>query len=398
MAILRGIVLGLVLLDASCGPGSPPARPPEAPLLDLHGRLLDENGAPVEHIAVMMDLGRQRFDLGFGHSVWLAAVHRVCPSAADGSFAFPGVPADARVHLISLGLPDDHGPTGWTERACVVRGTAGEMSRQALDLRLKKPNRTVRGEIVAPETMTRVDADSGDGYLLSAGHREKASGAFTLEGLMPGDARLLLQRGNYVLESRSMTVPPDQDLDLGRIPLPRPDLQKRSPSEVNAGRVRIVGPDGRALPGFRFTFSTAAADARGETDEKGELLLKGGFIVIGDPPFRVYLDDIVRVSDERRFFGTVAERGDTAVVTVLPMTKVRLSFQRSHSPVKELVVLSKGQEPSTWSVLENQEGSFETWLSPGRCRLLVGTIQGARIEKELDVAATDPYAVTIDLP
>jgi len=398
MDMLRGVILGLAVLGTSCGQGSPPAKAPEVPQVDLHGKLVDADGTPVEGTAVMLDLGRRRFDLGDGQSVWMAAAHRAIPSSADGSFAFPGLPGDARVHLVSLGLPEDHGPTGWTERACVVRGTARELSRQTIELRLRKPERSATGEIVAPDSMIEVGAESGDGWILSRGHLENGSGRLTLEGLMPGEARLVFNHGNFALESRPMSVPQGQDLDLGRLELPRFPVPTASHPELPVTRVRLVDKEGKPQSGYRFTFSTPAADAQGATDENGELRLHGGSISIGSPPFRVYLDDIERVSDERRYFGTASVSGDTAIVTISPMTKVHLSFQRSASSVTDLVVLAKAREPSVWGVLDEKDGTFEGWLPPGRCRLGLGTVQGTLLEKDLDVPTTDDYAVTIDLP
>src|SRR3982751_2914894 len=92
MDTLRGVILGLAVLGSSCGQGSPPAKAPEVPLVDLHGKLLGEDGAPAAGTAVMLDLGRRRFDLGNGQSVWMEAAHRVILSSADGSFAFMGIP------------------------------------------------------------------------------------------------------------------------------------------------------------------------------------------------------------------------------------------------------------------------------------------------------------------
>jgi hypothetical protein len=398
MDMLRGVILGLAVLGSSCGQGSPPAKTPEVQPVDLHGKLLDEDGAPVAGTAVMLDLGRQRFDLRDGQSVWMAAAHRVIRSSADGSFAFTGIPGDARVHLVSLGLSEDRGPTGWTERACVLRGAAREMSRQTIELRLRIPDRSATGEIVAPDPTIQVGAESGDGWILSHGRLENGSGRFTLEGLMPGEARLLFNYGNFSLESREMKVPLGQHLDLGRLELPRSHAQTAAHPELNVSLIRLVDKEGKPLSGYRFTFSTPAADAQGGTDDNGELRLKGGGLYIGEPPFRMYLDDIERVSDEKRFFGTASERGDTATITVSPMTRVRLSFQRAASPVRDLVVLAKGREPSTWASLEQKDAEFEGWLPPGRCRVHLGTVQGTLVEKELDVPTADEYAVTIDLP
>jgi hypothetical protein len=367
----------------------------EVRFVDLRGKLLEENGTPASHIAVMLDLGRQRFDFPEG-PVALAAGHRVIRTAADGSFAFEKVPADARIHVVSLGLYEDHGPTGWTERVCVVRGTAEELSRTALNLRLGS-GRTAKGEIVPADPMTRVYAYSGDGWILSMGVVEKGTGRFTLTGLMPGDARLSFQRGNFALASRQIVVPERQDLDVGRIELPQTPVRTASHPEVNATRVRLVDPRGKPLPGFRFTFSTPSADGQCVSDEKGELLMKGGGILIGGPPFRLYLNDIERDSDKSHYFGTAAEQGDTVTVTLAPLTHVRLSFRTSDSPVTDLVVIAKVQNGSTWLILDPDEGTFENRLPPGRARLLVGTVQGSVIEKDLDVPATPEHVATIDL-
>jgi hypothetical protein len=184
---------------------------------------------------------------------------------------------------------------------------------------------------------------------------------------------------------------------VGRVELPRTPDRNPSHPEVHATCVRLVDPQGKPLPGYRFTFSTPSADGQGVSDEKGELLMKGGGIIIGGPPFRLYLSDIERDSDKRHYFGTAAEQGDTVTVTLVPRTHVHLSFRTSDSPVTDLAVIAKVQNGSTWLILDSNEGTFENWLPPGRARLLVGTVQGTAIERDLDVPATPEYAATIDL-
>lgn len=397
MKRLRRVLIGLALIGASCCEKADAPKTPQERFVDLRGKLLTEEGKPASRTAIMLDLGRQKFDFGGGFD-FLAAGHRWVRTSEDGSFVFEKVPAMARIHVVSLGLSEDHGPTGWVERACMIRGGAEDLSRATLDLRLGSPKSTVRGTIVAPQPSTRIYAKSGDGWILSSADPKKENGQFALTGMLPGESLLILQRGNFVLESRSLTLPEGRDLDLGRIELPPSPLQRAAHPEVNAVRVRLVDSAGMPLPGYRLTFSTFSADGQSGADEKGEILMKDGGISIGGPPFRVYLDLIESAAGDRRFIGSAKEQGDTVIVTVSPMTKVRLFFRKSAFPVTELVVFAKTQDPANVFVLDPKDGAFESWLPRGRVRLIIGTVRGTTTEMDLEVPATGEHSATLDLP
>ncbi len=397
MTSLLDLALGAAMLGASCAQESNPTAGREDAVVAIRGTLLDQDGAPAMSRAVRLEFGRQGFDLGKNRPVYLAAAHRATRTSEDGSFVFEKVPADAKVHLVSLGRRDDHDPPECTPGLGLLRGGAMELSRAAPVLRLKV-GRKATGRIVPLDSRIRLFAESGDGWLYSAGHFEPGGdGRFVFDGLVPGDAWLIMNRGNEALPPRRIMVPDGVDLELGPIELPQPAPAFRH-HEVRAERARLVDPAGAPLPGLRLDFSTPSAGARCTSDAKGELLMKGDGLYIGEPPFRLYLGDIERASDGKRFQGVASERGDTVVITVTPKTKVRLSFRKAAAPVADLVVVARPREPAEGIIFKKQAGTFENWLPPGRVRLLLGTVQGTVIEKDLDVPAKDEHTAIIDLP
>jgi hypothetical protein len=394
---LLDLVLGAATLCASCAQEpSPPAGREEA-FVAIRGLLLGQDGAPAASRAVRLELGRQGFDLGTDRPLYLAAAHRATRTSEDGSFVFEKVPAGASVLLVSLGGRHDPDPPECTPGLALLRGKALALSRAAPVLRLKA-GRKVTGRIAPPDSGIRLFAESGDGWLYSAGHFEReGDGRFVFDGLVPGDAWLIMNHDNEALPPRRILVPDGVDLELGPIGLPKPAPASRH-SEVHAERARFVDPTGAPLPGLRLDFSTPGNGARCTSDAKGELLMKGGGLSIGEPPFRLYLHDIERASDGKRFQGVASERGDTVVITVTPKTSVRLTFRKADVQIADLVVVARLPEPAEGVVFKHQAGTFQAWLPQGPIRLIVGNVQGTVVEKELDVPAKEEHAATLDLP
>lgn len=383
----RCALLG-VLLATSCAPDADPAPAPAAAVVTIRGTLLDREGAPAAGCGVRLELGRQAFDLGEDRPVHASAAHRATRTSDDGAFVFEGVPADARVQLVSFGRPEDPDAHQCGPGLALVRGRAAELARGPQALRVRSGG-TVTGRIVPFDPAIRLLAEGGDGRLILDSSFDD-DGRFTIEGLPPGDAWLFVSRHGEGTGVRRITVPEGGDLDLGPIERPRPSTS-RAP-EVRAERVRFVDAAGAPVPDVKLVYSTPSGSAGTQSDAQGELLLKGGGVYIGEPPYRLSLHNLSCASGERRFSGVAAERDGVVVVTLTPKTLVRLTLRKGGAPTADAVVAAEDV------VFEKKDGAFEAWLPPGRARLRVGTVQGTVVEKDVHVPAAGAHAAAVELP
>jgi len=350
---------------------------------DVTGVVLDADGKPVAGAEVTIDVGRARYALTPDFDWWLAVDSRTATTGADGRFAAADVPDGAVATAYAKGT-----------------GTFG-IAQGAGPLEVKlAPAGTVKGRLIGKGNdlrQLRVYVVGGMGLRGEGGEIDKRTGNFEVSGLSPGQGRVYIKRGNWDVARYEVEIAggkeaavPNTKIKEGAL-LPSPDPQ------VECTAAKLVDPQGRPMPGVQLIWSSQHMDGGMNSDQEGIVKLAGGGVAIGGPPYLLRLQTLR--AEEIVYEGALKKTlKGTAIVEIRPLAEVRGTVAKGNAKVEKylLVVVGPGDKPRVYQA-EVENGKFTAHVPRGKCRFVVGTVDGRTREHAFDVEGGSPILHDIAL-
>jgi hypothetical protein len=349
----------------------------------VHGVVLLPKGDAAVGATVRLELGWASRDLP-GAYTWLSAGSRTTTTDDRGEFSFEELPEGA-TGLVFASRDGNYARAPAADRLTLELAATGRIRGRVLD-RSGSPERL------------RVGA-SGEGWR-EARHefgRPEEDGDFELDGLPPGPAWLYVSWGNWTLARLRVTVPASGEVDVGDLEVDAEVGYLPSPDPLlDVGKARLVDERGHPVPGVRLVWSSPWADGATASDEDGEVLLVGGGVRIGDPPFYLRLGHLEGPPGEagapaRAYAGALDNViGDTAVIRLIPLRTLSGEVRIGGEPVEEFALLFRvpGAVPRLYRG-RAEEGRYSIQLPPGRGELFLLTVDGKRHALNLEVPSGD---------
>jgi hypothetical protein len=336
-------------------------------------RVVRADGSPGADLAITAQVGLARFALAEDFERWLSVKELEARTGADGRARFDALPPSARVTVYTRG----------EREAALAEGSAE--SEIVLTL---QPTGTLAGKVTSKKSLqgwsVRAVGPRGfDDRKVELG----SGGEWELRDLPSGEIDLELRLGNWTALRKTVEVKPEKST---KVPALKPGEEFLTGADplVDVRKVRLVGKDKKPMAGTQFCWSSPWMDGGMATDEEGEVLLDGGGVAIGPPPFVLRLAYVGGgFGDDPGFLGKLVgvQRGTAVIEASLVLDPLLLTVTRAGSrldPFQALAVTG-GDEPRVWQAkLEN--GVLRFLVPPGPVRLVVGTADGRICEATLD--------------
>lgn len=337
---------------------------------EVTGVVVDGKGKPVAAADVLLEVGRARYSLTADFDRWLSFDTKTARAGEDGTFSFSDVPDGATATVLAS-----------TATAVGVAVGAGK-----LEVRLGEPG-TLKGTIAGDRKDLRdlrvwVAGVAGRGVEGKVDHK---TGKYEIGGLVPGPARVHLQRGNWDVFRADVQIEAGKTATLkskvkGDALLPCPD------PIVECMQAKLVDPKGDPVRGVQLWWSSRWMDGGMNSDDDGVVKLAGGGVAIGGPPYMLRIGSL---EGQAGAYGGVlkkTQRG-VAIVELKPLQKVTGTVQQGEAALEKYRLLVVGPtEPLRVYMGHVEEGRYTVHVPEGRCRFVVGTLDGKTREHAFDVA------------
>lgn len=155
---------------------------------------------------------------------------------------------------------------------------------------------------------------------------------------------------------------------------------------VDATKVILVDRNNKPVNGIRFPWSGLTFDGSIPSDENGEVILMGGGVAIGPPPY-VFRLGLLGDRDQRYLGQLLKVKKRVAIVRVVsPLCKVTGSLQVGSEEFMHyrILGLTPGKAPRAWGG-QVKNGRYELNIAPGRHIILIGTLDGRVRELPIEV-------------
>ncbi|MCI0342233.1 MAG: carboxypeptidase-like regulatory domain-containing protein [Planctomycetales bacterium] len=356
---------------------------------EVAGTVTDEGGKPVAGTEVTLELGRARFRPTPNYDGWHSVKSEKGKTDSAGQFLFKDLPAGAMATV--------HVQTG--TGFGIATGPVGPAGQGPLTVRMR-PLGGVRGTVLGKKSKMqslRLWVTGGDGFRGREGSLEK-NGSFQVDGLAPGAATIYVMFSNFTMAEAPVTIKVGEVAPVPPIPLGEDFLPGEDPL-VDCTKVKLVDSQGRPVPEVQLIWSSAWMDGGMNSDEKGVVLLMGGGVAIGGPPYRLRLASLS--GKDAQYGGTLkAARGSTATVELRPLREVTGTVRLGKSTLADYLVLgaTSGKTGRVyWGRVE--AGRFRIHVPEGPVKLVVGAASGKSFDHDLDVPALGvPFDHDIVLP
>lgn len=350
---------------------------------EISGVVLDPDGSPVAGTEVTLEIGKAHYALTPDYDWWIAVETKTATTGVDGKFAFADLPEGAVATVSAKG----EGTFG------VAQGTG------SLEVKLA-PTGSVKGKLVGKGNDIRqlqVRATGGMGFGGADGTIDKRTGTFEVAGLPPGPGRVFIKYGNWdvarhdveIEAGKAAKVPNTKIKEGVRLPTPDP--------EVDCTKAQLVDAKGKPMPGVQLIWSSPWMDGGLDSDDDGVVLLAGGGVAIGSPPYILRLQTLR--SKEGVFEGELRKKTKSMVIVELrPITEVAGAVANGDAKVESyrLLVVGPGDKPRVY-MAQVEGGRYTVHLPRGKCRFVVGTVDGKMHEHEFEVPDGGPVAHDIAL-
>ncbi|MCK6460819.1 MAG: carboxypeptidase-like regulatory domain-containing protein [Planctomycetes bacterium] len=348
---------------------------------EISGIVLGEDGQPVAGAEVTVEIGKARYALTAEYDRWLAVETRTATTGGDGRFTVADLPEGA-VATASVKGPGTFG---------VAQGAG------PLEVKLA-PAGTVKGKVIGKGNdvkQLRVYVVGGMGIRGEEGEIDKRTGAYEVEGLAPGPGRVLIKRGNWdvarhdveIVGGKTAGVPNTKIREGARLPTADP--------EVEVTKAKLVDPQGTPVPSVQLIWSSQWMDGGMDSDKEGVVLLAGGGVAIGGPPYLLRLQSLR--GKEGVFEGELRKTAKgTAIVELRPLAEVAGTMAKGAAEKYVLLVVGPGDKPRVYEA-QVENGRYTVHVPRGKCRFVVGTVDGKTREHAFEVQGGSPVAHDIAL-
>jgi hypothetical protein len=348
----------------------------------LTGVVRGPEDKPVAGIEVHLEIGRARYALTEDFVVWGSVRTDHVSSGADGTFKFADLPEGASLVLWAKSADGFASATG-AANATLQLAPLGRVSGKLVGkpAQLKGARVGVSGAF-GPWTQGKVDEESG---------------RFEVGGLVPGEATLHVQRGNFEVARAPVQVTSGEETKVKPVRIPDGFLPVADPL-VDVLRVRLVDPRGRPVKGVQFVWSSQWGDGGMSSDDEGIVRLAGGGVAIGGPPYLLRLSYLQQ--DTNRLRGVVkGEKGGTVTVEVNALAEVSgtVTLARKRLDLYRLYAVVGDKRPQVLAA-KVEKGRYSLHLPEGSHRIVVGAVDGTLHETTLQVGAAGPQTQDLVLP
>jgi hypothetical protein len=366
-----GRLFPLLLFAAVCGAG------------EITGVVLGEDGSPVVGAEVTVEIGKARYALTPEHDRWVAVETRTATSGADGRFKLADLPEGAVATASVKGT-----------------GTFG-VAQGAGPLEVKlAPAGSVKGKVIGKGNdlkQLRIYVVGGMGLRGEEGEIDKRTGAYEVTGLAPGPGRVHVKRGNWDVARYDVEILPGKDAKVPNTKIKEGARLPTADPEVEVTSVKLVDPQGSPMPGVQLIWSSAWMDGGMDSDKEGVVLLAGGGVAIGGPPYLLRLQSLR--GKEGVFEGAIKKTlKNVAVVELRPLAEVTgtVTVAKAAAEKYVLLVVGPGEKPRVYAA-QVENGRYTVHVPRGKCRFVVGTVDGKTREHAFDVQGGSPVAHEIGL-
>ena len=342
---------------------------------EISGVVVDEDGKPAAGVHVTLDVGRARYELTENFDRWYAVETKTAKAGADGSFAFIDLPGGA---VGTVFVKTDAG-------IGIAHGT-GQLRVQL------GPGGTLKGKVVGKRNDIkglRIWVSGGFGLGSGEATVDKKTGTYEVQGLAPGLGRVYVKRRNWDLARQDVEIVDGKRKKVKSVKLKGKYLRSPDPM-VDCITVKLVNADGDPVSGIQLIWSTMHMDGGMNSDDKGIVKLAGGGVAIGGPPYRLRLRSLK--GRRGQFEGSLQKiKKGIAVVQVQPLHEVKGTVKRGDAAVEHyrLFAVGPGQSPRVyWPT--RKKGAFTIHLPAGKCRFVIGTVDGKTQEHAVEIKPDQP--------
>lgn len=332
-------------------------------------RVLQPDGSPAAAAKLVGQVGLARFALGADFERWSALQRLEAESDASGNARFA---LEAGAHLTVFA------------RQGALAGTAEGEAGAPLTLTLQ-PTGELEGKLSCRRslrgyTLRAIAARGAETKNLELGSDE----AWALADLPAGEVELELRYGNWLALRKSATVVAGKKTKVPALKVGEEFLFGADPL-VDAQKIRLVGADKKPVAGRKMAWSAPHMDGWMASDDKGEIAMVGGGVMIGPPPFVLRLAS-VGIDQEERFLGRfVGVKSGAALVELGPQLEVlRVRVSRGGRPASVQLFAQSGSDEEARVWFAKLEGdAYRLLVPPGELRLVLAASDGKLHEETL---------------
>jgi hypothetical protein len=223
------------------------------------------------------------------------------------------------------------------------------------------------------------------------------NGTFQVDRVPPGEAKVYVNRNNWTAAEAGVKVEPGRTAVVKGLRVTDGYFAEADPL-IDARKALLVDERKRPLSGVRLAWSSPWMAGSIPSDDKGIVLLVGGGVAIGLPPFRLRLCSLE--GEDVRYWGELkrVSRG-CAHVLLHRLVRVTGTVKRGEEVLKDFVLLgTSAQDPPRIYTGREEEGLYSIHLPAGKAVLAFGTADGAVHRHEIEIdPSKDAYILDFDL-
>lgn len=342
----------------------------------LEVQVLEPAGTFAADVRVEAHVGLVRYALAPDFDRWIAIEKHEGRTDDAGRVSFDAIPAGAQVTVFarSEGLA---GIVDWDSGPCEL---------------VLQPTGAVRGKVSAKKVQLRYYKLEVVG-LRGLDKKElelDSKGNYELEDVPVGDVELRVRLGGWLAgrgkaqvksgkKAKASTVKITDEFQMGADPL------------VDVAKVRLVDESGEPMADISFTWNGPRMWGGMHTDDEGVVLMAGGNVAIGPPPFVLRLGRI-GADQGQRYLGRLVnvKRGTANVEVVARLQKLRVALRRNGKFVRrfKLFAVTGGDSQRVWQG-QSVDGDYELYVPPGPLKLFLGTLDGELHELDYELAVAE---------
>lgn len=351
----------------------------------LEVQVLDAAGTFAAGVRVEAHVGLVHYALAPDFDRWIALEKHEAKTDDAGKATFEDLPAGARVTVFarSEGMA---GLVDWQSGPCEL---------------ILQPTGTVRGKVSAKKVQLRFYKLVALGLrgLDRKEIRLDSKGNYEIEDVASGEVELRVSMGGWLAGHGGVEVKPGKKAKASTLKITDEFTTGADPM-IDVARIKLVDEAGEPMEGTSFTWVGPQMFGRMIADEEGEVLLAGGAVAIGPPPFVLRLG-LIGVDQEERYLGRLVnvKRGTANVEVVARLQKLRIGLRRDGNYERrfKIFAVSGDDPPRVWQG-QSLDGDYELFVPPGLLKLYVGTLDGELHELEYELAVSEEAtAHTVEL-
>lgn len=338
-------------------------------------RVLRADGSPAADVGLVGHVGLAHFVLAEDFDRWASLQKLEARTDASGRARFTSLPPSTRVTVF-----------GRDER---VAGFAEAPAGGEIVVTLE-PTGTLVGKVASQQSLRGYSVQAAGPRGLDVRKQELGSdGEWELTDVPSGEVELQLRLGNWTALRKTVAVKPGKPTRVPALKLGDEFLNGADPL-VDVRKVRLLDQDKKPLKGMMFCWSAPWMDGGMKADEEGEVLLEGGAVAIGPPPFLLRLGSVGGgFGDDPGFLGKFVgvQRGTAVIEASVALEPLLVTVARGGNRVEhfQAFAVTGGNEPRVWHA-KLESGARRFLLPPGPVRLVVGTADGRITENVLEKA------------